>query len=144
MKAWHFYVGAAVATGIGFFVIRAMTDKEPSASVGGTVYRAAAFLGDGGNWYAQVFEGSKPTEQLGPYPSEEDALGQAAAFIAGLDVAAFYTVRAFEVTPGKYDWFFDGWSRGVKISADNGPFASKAVAETAGSNWVTAQSAGAV
>lgn len=140
MKAWHFYVGAAVATGIGFFVIKTMTDKpEKKVEVGGTTYRAAAYLGDGGQWYTQVFEGSKPTQQLGPFPSEADALGEAAKFLQGLDVSAFYTVRSFEVSPGKYDWFFDGWSRGTLVSADNGPYASKSVAETAGSNWVMAQ-----
>lgn len=139
MKAWHFYLGAAVAAGVGFYIVSVMTSPTKKVVVGSTTYRAEAYLGDGGNWYAQVFEGAVPKQQLGPYPTEKDALEQASAFLSGLNVAAFYTVHSFEVAPGKYDWFFDGWSRGALVSESNGPFATKTVAETAGSNWVLSQ-----
>lgn len=143
MKAWKIYVPLLAATAIGFAVIRMKTDKpgkpEPDKTkVDPARYRATAHVGAGGEWFAQVLLGAELKQQLGPFPSEAEALAEAAKYIANLDVVAFYTLRSFEVTPGKFDWFFDGWSRGELVSADNGPFASKAVAMTAGDNWVAA------
>lgn len=119
----------------GFYLASRMIAKK-AVTVGGKTYRASVYLGEGGQWYAQVFEGGKPIgETIGPLPSEEDAAEQAAAYLAGLDVVAFYTLHSHEDAPGKYTWYFDGWSRGAKITEANGPYASEAIANVAGSLW---------
>ncbi len=120
----------------GFAVAKVMIDKDKKAkTVGGVKYRATVYQGDGG-YLAQIFVDNKPTETIGPLPTSQDAADQAAAFIAGLDAAAFYTVR---MTDGRALWVFDGWSRGTKISEGNGPYASEQAAMTAGSTWVASQ-----
>ena len=117
----------------GFAVAKVMTAKKTATAA----YRAKIYLGDGGQWYAQVFDGAKPIgEQIGPLPTEGDAAQQAAEYLAGLDVVAFYTLHTVDNGPGQQPtWFFDGWSRGVRTIEAEGPYTSEAIANAAGTTW---------
>jgi hypothetical protein len=131
---------SALAIGIGFTIVKIATSKK--VVVGGDSYRASVYLGEDGQWFAQVFKNGKPEgATLGPFPYDNDAAEQAAAYLQGLDVAHFYTLHSVELAPGKWDWYFDGWTRGTKIADAQGPFASEAIANTAGTNWVAKQGA---
>jgi len=134
MKLWPIFLFAAA--GVGFAIVAKKTGKPSgTATVGGTDYRTSIYSGYGG-FYARVFVDGKPSgATIGPLPTEADAEAQAVAYLAGLNAVWFYTVHAVEATPGAYNWFFDGWSRGTKIVSDEGPFASETAAMTAGANW---------
>lgn len=139
-RSWIWPTFLITAAAVGFGVVAYKTRKPAlSADVAGR-YRAELYQGDEG-WMVQVFEGGKPSgPMIGPVPTEADAEAQMNAYLGGLDVAAFYTLR---VGP-EGGWYFEGWSRGEKITEANGPYASKAIASAAGSNWAAKASTGAV
>ena len=144
MSVWK-YLGPGLlltAAGVGFYIASKKT--APAATVAGIRYYAKSYLDQSDQWLAQVFANGKPTgPTIGPLPTMDLAEEQAAAYIAGLDAVAFYTLHEVEESPGAYVWFFDGWSRGVKTSPDNGPFVSDAVARRSAAAWVGREIAGA-
>lgn len=138
MKAWIPVVALGGLAAVGFAIAKSKTSGgRGTADVGGQIYRAKIDLGEGG-WYALIFRDGTLEKQIGPLPSKEEAAVQGARYLGGLNVDRFYTVH----TDSQGRWFFDGWSRGEAIALDQGPYASEAIANAAGSNWVDAESVG--
>lgn len=143
MKSWVPPVILLTLAGVGFTVVAIKTrSAKPAKTVGGIKYRVGVYQGDGG-YYSQTFVDGKPGELIGPVPTPEDASDQGAAYIAGLTQVAFYTLYA-KASGTSNLWYFDGWSRGTKVTSGNGPYGSEPAAATAGSLWIAGQSAGEV
>lgn len=144
MKPWLIPVSLLALSAVGFGIAKIATSKkdEPHKVVGGVDYRGAIYLADARQWYAQVFIDGKPGQTLGPLPDAASAAAELARFMSGLDVVAFYTVHSTGDTAETSQWFFDGWSRGEKVVADSGPYASSAAAMTAGSAWAASAAGG--
>lgn len=127
-KLW---IPALIVLGLGgFAVVKVMTAKKTAE----TEYRAVVRVVEGG-WAADIMQGGKVVQTLGPSESEEAAAQAAATYLDGLDVVAFYTLIVEELSPGQYNWFFEGWSRGTKVLEQQGPYASEAIANAAGVAW---------
>lgn len=114
----------------GFAVVKIATAKKTAEAD----YRANIHTGEGG-WFADIMSGAKKIETIGPLPTEEEAAQQAATYLAGKDVVAFYTLHSYEETAGQPVWFFDGWSRGTKVVEAEGPYKSSTIANAAGTAW---------
>lgn len=133
MKTKHIVIGVlAIGTLVGFGIAASKTNGgKGTATVGGNDYRAQYIPDRSGGYSAIIFvNGVEQEAVVGPMTTVAELDAQVAAYMAGLDVPAFYTVHTDDA--GSY--YFDGWSRGTKVTTD-GPFASEAAANTAGSTW---------
>lgn len=147
MKAWKFIVpvvlGAAALGGFAYAVKQTNGGKgtPPVPVPTGNDVRVQIIPDRSGGYVGVVVvNGVAQDVTVGPMPTVAELEQQIATYMAGQDVAAFYTVDAD--ADGKY--YFDGWSRGTKVAAAQGPFASEAAANTAGSIWVASQGGAAV
>lgn len=144
MKAWKILVpvvlGAAALGGFAYAASQTNGGKgtPPAPSTGNDVRVQIIPHRDGGYAGVVVVNGVTQDAIIGPMATVKELEAQIAAYMAGQDVDAFYTVSSDE----KGRFFAQEWSRGEPIATE-GPFASEAAANTAGSNWAVAQTAGA-
>jgi hypothetical protein len=126
-------LGLAVLAGVGFAVVKSKTNGGAgTTTVNGTDYRYQIVPARDGGYVAVIVVNGTPGDTIGPLPTVAQVEAAAATYLADLDVDAFYTLS--QDAAGA--WFFDGWSRGSKIAAAKGPYASEAIAAAAGSTWV--------
>ena len=132
MKLKHIIIGVlGVGTLIGFGIAASKTNGGKGTQVGGNDYRAQYIPDRSGGYSAIIFvNGVESEATVGPMPTVAELDAQVAAYMAGLDVAAFYTVHS----DAQGSYYYDGWSRGEKITTD-GPYASEQLAIAAGSEW---------
>lgn len=127
----------------GFFLARGMTNGgrgtappipvPPPPTPTPTKYSARFYLGDEG-WFAAIYTDGVRGEMLGPFESEDVAMEQASKWMEGVNADRWWTLHQ-NGSGAAATWFFDGWSRGVRLTSD-GPFSSEQAATNAANSWV--------